>query len=105
MAKIVEGYVVFKKGILRIEEFGGMDDEFIVFNPSMELGYPDYKIQLVSKVFLKELNSDKLINIKEFDSEFIMINTNDEKLFNSKDMNQEFVEFIFSKLSWGDISQ
>lgn len=103
MAKIVEGYVVFKNSFLRIEHFGGMNDDFIVFNPSMDLGYPDYKIQLVSKVFLRELNSEKLINVNEFDNEFIVINSNDEILFNSRDTNPDFVEFIFGKLFWGGV--
>jgi hypothetical protein len=93
-----EVYISFKNEIIQVEEIGGINQHFIVFNPEMNNGVPDYRIQFSYLMMLKFENVDKLIPILDFPDEFIMINSKGEEISRSEDTNPEFVELILEKL-------
>ena len=103
----VEDYVPFQIGLLRIEELGGINEEFIVFNPDYSSGKPDYKIQLTENVLVKVPTSDQLIPIYELPEEFEIINSNGDEIGDSDDLRPEFVDFIIDIVlkdtSWEDL--
>ena len=66
----VTAFVSFKDQILKVEKLGGMDDDFIFFNPDERGGKPNWKIQLVDKVFLRIENSDTMLSLEEMKSDF-----------------------------------
>jgi hypothetical protein len=88
----VEGFVSYKDQFLRIEEVGGIDEMFIAFNPDIKDNIPDYKIQIVDKVYLKKEYSFKLISINQMRENFSIINSKGDEIINSKDLNPEFVK-------------
>ena len=102
-----EAYVPFQGDFLRIEELGGINEHFIVFNPDYSSGKPDYKIQLTENVLVKVPTSDQLIPIYELPEEFEIINSNGDEIGDSDDLRPEFVEFIIDMVlkdtSWEDL--
>ena len=86
--------VSYKRDFLRIEELGGINEQFIVFNPDYSSGKPDYKIQLTEKVLAKAPTSDQLIPIYDLPEDFVIINSYGNKIGDSENLNPEFVEFI-----------
>ena len=103
----VEAYVSFQKDFLRIEELGGLNEKFIVFNPDYSSGKPDYKIQLTEKVLAKMPTSGQLIPIYDLPEDFVIINSYGNEIGDSDNLNSEFVEFfidmVFDNISWDDL--
>jgi hypothetical protein len=98
----VTAFVSFKDQILRVEQLGGMDNNFIFFNPDEKTGRPDWKIQLVEKVFLRIENSDTMLTLDELESEFVIINSSGDEIGNSNDLNPEFVMIMVERL-WREV--
>ena len=94
----VEAYVSYKEDFLRIEELGGINEQFIVFNPEYSEGQPDYKIQLTEKVLAKTTTSDKLIPIYDLPEDFVIINSYGKEIGDSENLNPEFVDLIIDTI-------
>ena len=103
----VEAWVSFQENFFRIEELGGINEHFIVFNPDYSSGKPDYKIQLTEKVMAKITTSDQLIPIYDLPEDFVIINSYGKKIGDSENLNPEFVEFVIDMVlkneSWEDL--
>ncbi len=103
----VEAWVSFQGDFLRIEELGGINEHFIVFNPDYSGGKLDYKIQLTEKVLAKTLTSDQLIPIYDLPEDFVIINSYGDEIGDSDDLNPEFVDFVFdmiiNNITWDDL--
>ena len=93
MSKIlkVAAFVSYKDGILRVEKLGGMNDDFIFFNPEDKDGAENWKIQLAKKVFYRMESSNRMVSREDLESEYVIINSDGEEIGNSKDLNPEFV--------------
>ena len=95
-----ELFIEYQDSIIQVQELGGMDHQFIVFNPEFKDSIPDYKIQFTHKLMLKIEGSNKLIPILEFpeDQEFTMIDSAGNIIGQSTDTHPEFIEILFKKL-------
>ena len=103
----VEAWVSFQENFFRIEELGGINEHFIVFNPDYSSGKPDYKIQLTERVLAKTPTSDQLIPIYDLPEDFMIINSYGNEIGDSDNLKPELVEFvidmIINKISWDDL--
>ena len=99
----VEIYVPFQGNFLQLEELGGINEKFIVFNPDYSGGKPDYKIQLTEKVLARLPEEEQLIPIDELPEEFVIINSSGKQIGNSDDLNPEFVDLIIEMIIDGKI--
>ena len=94
----VEAYVSYKEDFLRIEELGGINEKFIIFNPDYSGGKPDYKIQLTEKVLAKMPADDQLIPIYDLPDDFVIINSYGNEIGDSNNLNPEFVDLIIDTI-------
>lgn len=93
--KMIKLFVSFQKNFLQVEEFGGINEDYIFFNPDKKEGY---KIQLLEKVFVAEKGTNKLINIIDYEPSFSIINSNDLVIASSDNLNPEFVDLMIDKI-------
>lgn len=91
-------FIPFQKGVLSLEELGGISSHFICFNPDRSKGKPDYKIQLTEKVLLRFEDENELISILDYSDEFLMIDSNGNKITDSLNTNPEFVDHLINDL-------
>ena len=90
----VEAYVSFQQNFLQVEELGGINETYIVFNPDYSSGNPDYKIQFAEKMLLKKTTSHELIPIGEMEDDFVIINSAGDDIADSDNLRPEFADFI-----------
>lgn len=88
----------FQDNILPVEELGGINNNFVAFNPDRSTGKPDYKLNLTEKMLLRFEGETELVSINDFDGEFIIVNSNGVKLADSTDVNPEFVDSLINDL-------
>ena len=97
-------FIPFKKDVVTLEELGGINEQFICFNPDRTSGQTDYKIQLTEKILLKFEGENKLIPVQEYTEEFIIIDSSGEEITDSLNMNSSFVDHLINNLiESGDI--
>jgi hypothetical protein len=90
--------IPFQKGVLSLEELGGINPHFICFNPDRSMGKPDYKIQLTEKILLRFEGENRLISILDCSDEFMIIDSRGEVIADSLNTNPEFVDHLISDL-------
>ncbi len=93
--KTVELFVSFQNDFLQVEKLGGINQDFIFFNPEEKEGY---KIQLLEKVFVREEDSDILVNIWDYTPDFSITNSHGHVIASSDDLNPEFVDLMIDKI-------
>ena len=91
-------FMPFQDNILPVEELGGINNNFVAFNPDRSTGKPDYKLNLTEKMLLRFEGETELVSINDFDGEFIIVNSNGVKLADSTDVNPEFVDSLINDL-------
>ncbi len=95
----VEAFISFKGQFLQINEFGGMNQDLILFNPETVDGILDYKIQLAEKLFLKKIGTDKFVSIKDMKEHFIIINHKGNEIARSTNLHPEIVTMMLEEIS------
>lgn len=93
--RIVRLFISFQNDFLQVEELGGINEDYIFFNPDNKEGY---KIQLLEKVFVAEKGTNKLINIIDYEPSFSIINSNDLVIASSDNLNPECVDLMIDKI-------
>lgn len=92
-------FVPFKEGILALEELGGINNDFICFNPDRSAGRPDYKIQFTEKMLLKFEGENQLVSIFDYEDEFIIIDSKGDVITDSLNVNPDFVENLIADIT------
>jgi len=90
--------IPFQGTILTVEELGGINNDFIVFNPDRSTGKPDYKLQTTDSMLLRFENETNLVSILDYPDEFIIINSKGEIITDSSNVNPEFVDMIMDSI-------
>ena len=91
-------FIPYQEGIVTLEELGGINKEFICFNPEMIEGGPDYKIQMADRILLKFEGEEGLISILDYKDEFIIIDSKGKKITDSLNTNPGFVRQLIQDI-------
>jgi hypothetical protein len=97
--------ISFQGQVLTVEELGGIDPHFIIFNPDRSTGAANYKIHLTERILLRFEGETKLISILDYPDEFVIINSKGDILTDSKNTNPEFVEHFVNNLGKEGLSR
>ena len=97
-------YIPYQSQMLTVEELGGINEEFICFNPDRSRGFDDYKIQLTEKILLKFEDEVSLISILDFpqDEHFVIVDSEGKTLTDSMNTNPDFVTDLMNRVLEGN---
>ena len=97
--------VYFEEQILRVEEFGGMDEHAIVFNSFDVEGKINWKIQAIERVFFRVENTHRLLSMDELSGDFTIVNSIGDEIGCSENLRPEFVIDLIRLIEGGYYSE
>lgn len=98
MIEECEMYVFYQDSVLRVEEFGCMNDKFIFFNPLSQGNPPNFRIQFTEKVMLKKCGDVKMISIGEVDFKYEVLNSTGNVICDCENLVPEMVDILVNKM-------